>query len=71
MDCYICIDENRLIWGLFQSEKEAQLYVDIINQDPKIDTIVKVRKYGLIPEGIGEEFIKEAAQAMIEEHNKD
>ena len=71
MDCYLVFDENFIIWGLFENEDDAQFYADIINQDIKLDTIVKVRKYGIMPKGYSKEFLKNVAKQMLEIYKKE
>jgi len=70
MDCYLCFDENRIIWGTFESEEEAKFYADVINKDPDLDTIIKVRKYAIMPKGYSKELLKNIALQMLENYKK-
>lgn len=63
---YVCIDEYRIIWGVFENKDEAEFYANAINENPKCDTIIRVREYAVMPtEMCSKEFLKDLANRMV------
>jgi hypothetical protein len=48
---YICMDENRFIFGVFTSKTEASKWCSEINNIPQYDSIVKAYVYYIAKQG--------------------
>lgn len=45
MKVWICLDEERVVYGVFNSKLGAKQWADIFNNHPEFDGVVKVRDY--------------------------
>lgn len=51
MQVWICIDEDRTIYGVFDNETDAKEWADRFNRHPKFDGVIRVFEYIVAHEG--------------------